>query len=153
MMIPQPLPVEALREPARAHGASSWALCLVGLLAGALACTGSFDNNEQQSSLRPRASTPNGGAPDTPQGSASGSSIATPSGAASAGEGNDNVMGIEGASSTGRSRAGGTGRARPPQDDVDAGDEVEADAGAVDAGDDGGVVAVDAGDDGGAAPP
>lgn len=127
---------------------ASAALCLIGLLGTAVACSGNVDTqptSDTQSS-RP-AATPSGGIGASPAANSSGglAPATTPSGSASTGSSEQaaNVGGISGAASSGGGARGGGGRARPRQNLQDAGADAAVDAGAVDAGAD--AAAIDAG--------
>jgi len=158
MMIPQTLSRALTPEPSRPslpgrgyRRAPSLTWCLIGVLTGALACTGKIDTTDEQPPLSGSATSP--GQNGTATSDTTGAGVATggsarPTPPASAGSNeldNANVRGVDEESNADRRRGGG-GRAR----DSEREDDDESDAGIdelVDAGElDGGEVVVDAGE-------
>ena len=97
------------------------ALCLIGWLGAASACTGKIDNNPDRSGLRP-ATSGNTNGQSTGTGTATGMSRPAPA-SGSRELGGDNIQGLDGESSASGGRGRG-GAARPPR-----ADELESDAG------------------------
>jgi len=139
MMIPQILagaltPEPSQHSPRSYRHAASLALCVVGLLGSAPACTGEIDA-DTQAPLSGSVTSPGKDGTAAPGTAAGTAPRQTPAGSAADGElGNDNVQGVDGEATAPR-RRGGAGRARAARDDDerDAGDDELADAGEVDA--------------------
>lgn len=160
MMTPQMLTPELSSNSPRARArlcAPSTALCLLGLLATATACSGTIDENQDVPRARPVTIETNNGSNAAGAPSPASTSTGTANGAneSSASEREDgDILGVNGSGSSSSSRRrGGVVRERNPELDEDAG--LVADAGSIeDAGNvDAGVLEADAGLAGDAALP